>query len=306
MKRLFFILQLSLFIAFNFFLLLSVYQFVGNRSSMQRLTYDAPVYDQREEFDPALSHLNSLQSLLNYCDSVSLSKSAQSGPGSERNFSDQAAAVVRKRFYHGYSLYGFSNNYMAMMMAQMLGGGLSAIVVPDDILKYPYAACSQQSIVMMQLLEKKGIKTRKVGFSGNATGHFCFEAYYDNDWHYYDPDKEPNAALLASYNRPSIDWLNQHKDVLVAAYPQYSKDYVLDVFTKYSYGPVSAFPAPRALIFQQGTKFLSYTIWVFFLAAFILARKKYKKLAAAATRSKKISRRPSLQTAPIPMGLTAA
>jgi hypothetical protein len=305
LKRLFFILQLSLFIVFNFFLLLSVYQFMGNKSNMQRLTYDAPVYDQREEFDPALSNLNSLQSLLKYCDSVSLLNPAKPALSSEKNFTEMAAAVVRKRFYHGYSLYGFSNNYMAMMMAQMLGGGLSAIVVPDDILKYPYAACSQQSIVMMQLLEKRGIKTRKVGFTGNATGHFCFEAYYDNGWHYFDPDKEPDAALLASYNRPSIDWLNQHKDVLVAAYPQYSKDYVLDVFTKYSYGQVSAFPAPRALLFQQGAKILSYTIWIFFLAAFILARKKYKKLAAA-TQGKKMSRRPSLQTAPIPMGLTAA
>lgn len=305
MKRLFFILQFSFFIIFNFFLLLSAYQFLGNPSNMQRLTYDAPEYDKREEYDPALSHLNSLQSLMTYCDSVSQANPSKTTLSPERNFTDMASAVVRKRFYHGYSLYGFSNNYMAMMMAQMLGGGLSAIVVPDDILKYPYAACSQQSIVMMQLLEKKGIKTRKVGFTGNATGHFCFEAYYDNGWHYYDPDKEPDAALLASYNRPSIDWLNQHKEVLVAAYPQYSRDYIMDVFTRYSYGPVSAFPAPRALLFQQGAKILSYTIWVFFLAAFILARRKYKKLAMA-TRNGKNARRPGLKTAAIPMGLSAA
>lgn len=255
--------------------MLAVYQFLGNSSSMQRLSYAAPVYDQREEFDPSLSHLNTISKLEFYCDSLSQENHGGKAGVSDKTFAETAAGVVRKRFYHGYSLYGFSNNFMAMMSAQLLGGGLSAIVIPNDILKYPYAACSQQSIVMMQLLKRKGIKTRKVGFTGNATGHFCFEAFYNNSWHYFDTDKEPDASLLTSLDRPSIDWLNQHKEVLVAAYPQYSKDYVMDVFTKYSYGKVGKFPAPRALIFQQGAKILSYTIWIFFLIAFVVCRRYY-------------------------------
>jgi hypothetical protein len=41
---------------------------------------------------------------------------------------------------------------------------LSAIVLPEDILKYPMAACSQQSIIMMECFKKIGVDYRKVGF----------------------------------------------------------------------------------------------------------------------------------------------
>jgi len=39
---------------------------------------------------------------------------------------------------------------------------------------------------------------------------------------------------LKAYNTPSIAFLNRNPGILLKAYPQYSKEYVMDVFTKYS------------------------------------------------------------------------
>jgi hypothetical protein len=166
--------------------------------------------------------------------------------------------------------------------------GLRAIVIPDDILKYPYAACSQQSIVFMEILKRKGFTTREVGFQGKIYGHFCFEAYYDGGWHFYDPDMEPDVAVLNAYNRPSIAILTRHPDILLKAYRQYPSEQVLDIFPNYFYGSVNTFAAPRAIIFQQLTKFFSYTIWLFFLIAFILVRKKYLRLSKNYVRNNRI------------------
>lgn len=282
------------------------YQAVSAPSSMQRLSYNEPVYDQHEEFDPSLARLNSIDKLSDYCDSLYLVQYPQNtSTNIDELYPEIATAVIRKRFYHGYSLYGFNSNYMAMAMAQVTIPGLSAIVIPNDILKYPYAACSQQSIVLMELLQSKGYKTRSVGFNSKITGHFTFETYYQDSWHYNDPNKEPDAAVLKAYKNPSIAFLNAHPDVLLRAYHMYPKDYVMTVFTNYSYGSVNTFPAPKAIFFQKAAKFLSYTVWIFFLLAFVLVRRKYKNLKAMPAKSKRSGY--VMQTpAPVPSAYYAA
>ncbi|MEO7923976.1 MAG: hypothetical protein ABIR30_09870 [Chitinophagaceae bacterium] len=289
MKRLFFILQFFLFIAFNLVLLLTLYQLTGSSSSMERLSYDRPLYNHVEEFDPTLERLSSMEKLRAYCDSIYSENSFTTGNVSfENTYPAIASSVVRKRFYHGYSLYGFQNNFLAMLLSQVSMEGLSAIVIPDDILQYPYAACSQQSIVLMELLREKGFTTRKVGFSGKKYGHFCFEAYYNGGWHFYDPDMEPNPAVLNAYNRPDIQFLARHKDILLQAYAQFPAEKVLDIFPNYFYGSPNKFPAPAAMVFQKATKVLSYTIWIIFLGAFILARRKYLGLGRRVAEGQKI------------------
>ena len=289
MKRLFFVLQICLFIAFNFFLLLTGYQLAGSPSTMQRVGYGKPVYDLKEEFDPSLQSLTSVDKLMAFCDGLYMGKANNNGTVTvDETYPNIVSSVIRKRFYHGYSLYGFSNNYMAMMLSGFTMEGLSAIVVPDDILKYPYAACSQQSIVFMEILQQKGFPTRKVGFKGKNNGHFCFEVYYNRGWHFYDPDMEPSNAVLTAYKRPPISFLAKNPEVLLQAYHQYPKEKVMDIFMNYSYGTINTFAAPKAIIFQKLTKFLSYTLWLFCLAGFILVRKKYKKLQLKYVRNNRI------------------
>jgi hypothetical protein len=254
------------------------YQYISSSDTTQRPGHGDPVHDTIEEFDPSLARLNTINKLASYCDSLYSAQVKKSGVVSFSTFAEIANHVIRKRFYHGYSYYGADKNFMASVISKVSEPGLRAIVIPNDILAYQYAACSQQSIILMELLKEKGIATRKVGFTGNITGHFTIEAYYDHDWHYFDPDKEPDEKVLAAYNYPSIAYLNSNPEILLKAYPNYTKDYVMDVFTKYSYGSVNTFPAPRAIIFQKISKFLSYTLWSFFLLAFIWVRRKYKAL----------------------------
>lgn len=280
MKRLLFILQVALFISMNFFLLLSVYEFFQPAGVMGRPGYHEPTYNLVEEFDPSLQRLNNIEKLTAYVDSVYADKTyTNKDVEFETDYPLVATQVVRKRFFHGYSLYGFGNNHVAMLASKASIGGLSAIVLPNDILKFPYAACSQQSIVLMNVLQQKGFRTRKVGFLGKLGGHFCFEVLYNGAWHFVDPNMEPDMAVLDAYNQPGIDFLSGHPDILLRAYKQYPREKVLDLFTSYTYGKVNAPAAPNAFIFQKVTKFLSYTIWTFFLVLFILVRKRYLRLS---------------------------
>jgi hypothetical protein len=278
-KKLFFSLQLVLFIAFNFFLLMAGYQLAESSSINYPEKKNDPLFSFKENFDPSLVRLNSLNKIADYCDSLYAEKSYGHDVKFEEIFPEIVSAVIRNRFYHGYSLYGAHNNFLGMLFSKISMGGLRAIVIPDDILKYPYAACSQQSIVMMEILKRKGFTTREVGFQGKTYGHFCFETYYEGGWHFYDPDMEPDVAVLNAYHRPSIALLAHHPDFLLEAYHQYPSAQVLDIFPNYFYGPINTFAAPRAIIFQRVTKFLSYTFWLFFLGAFILVRKKYLQLS---------------------------
>jgi hypothetical protein len=281
MRRLLQIAQFPLFIAFNFFLLLTVYQIVGKPGKTQRLGLIIPTYDHKEEYDPSLERLNTVSKVVAYCDSL-YDEALYKQPSLDfaEEYPEIASSVIRRRFFHGYSSYDLSNNYLGGLVARFSMRGLSAIVIADDILKYPYAACSQQSIVMMDVLQQKGFKTRKIAFVDKRGGHFCFETYYDGGWHFYDPDMEPDIRVLNAYQRPGIAFITKHKDVLLNAYRQYPQQMILNLFSVYEYGKVNDPAAPNAFIFQKVTKFLSYTIWTFFLVLFILVRRKYLQLSA--------------------------
>lgn len=281
MKKRYFLAQFILFLAFNLFLFLTVIDLTNSESIFNTLDAPAPVYDGKEQYDPSLSRLSSIDDLEVYCDSVyQAALLADKNIRFENTYPVIASTVVRKKFYHGYSSYGFSDNFMALVLDPLTNKWLSAIVIPDDIMRYPYGACSQQSIVTMEVLKRKGFKTRKVGFDGGEVvgGHFCFETFYDNSWHFFDTDQEPNAKLLADYNRPSIEYLVKNKDILDAAYNHWNPERLHAMFSSYFYGKVDRFEAPNALIYQQVTKFLSYTAWVFFLIAFLVVRRKYLRL----------------------------
>ncbi len=280
MKRLLYSSQVILFGLFNFFLFVTCLQVFGDSNPLTKLDNRAPVYNNLEEYDLSLSRLNSIDKLVKYCDSLYLvTVSTNNQDEIKRDYTDIVSSVVRKRFYHGYSYYGFSSNYMALLMSKATVPGLGAIVVPDDILKYPYAACSQQAIVMMEVMQSKGFETRKVSFRGKTSGHFCFEVFFGNEWHFYDTNMEPDINVLNSYGRPSISFLVSHPEILLKAYKQYPPNEVLDIFPTYTYGEINKFPAARAIIFQKLTKFLSYIAWFFFLFFYLIVRHKYLRIS---------------------------
>ena len=167
------------------------------------------------------------------------------------------AEIIRKRFYHGYSYYNLSTNPIAFLAGKFCWNDLSAIVIPDDIMKHPMAACSQQSIVLMEIFKRQGIDFRKVGF----TGHFAVEGKINGDWKYFDTNLEPNFGsqraslqeLIATrrfdsaYSNVRIDPVTFHKEV---ANP--------------IYGKVNADPAPNATLFHHVCYLLQSNLFLAF------------------------------------------
>lgn len=227
-----------------------------------------------EYFDPKLMTINSVQSFIEYCDSASGSKIIAAGDSSR--YATIIEMVLRGRFYHGYSHYKIGQNFVAYFLAPIIHNDLSAIVIPDDILKHPNAACSQQSIIGMEVFKKKGFDVRKVGFylKGHG-GHFCFEVKYGGKWHYFDPDMEPQIKLLVERDHPSIADLNNDDSLVQKLYAHKKDDYLLRQLKTFKYGKVNEFPAKNARAFQYFTKFLSYTLWLWLYFLYVILKRIY-------------------------------
>jgi len=100
-------------------LLVLLLQLTGRYNPLAKFDYPKPEYNQSEEYDSSLSRLNSVKKLIIYCDS--LFGTAPDEINKERyneNYVNLVSSVVRNRFYHGYSCYGFGDNYVATVFAQ--------------------------------------------------------------------------------------------------------------------------------------------------------------------------------------------
>jgi hypothetical protein len=225
-------------------------KFSAEKPDTPKLKYD--------EFDPSLMRLNTMVKLEDYCDSLYMANSPI------RTFPGIVQEVVRKKFYHGYSYYNAYSNPMAKFLSLGIGEGANAIVLANDIVKFPYAACSQQSIVCMELFKRKGYKVRKVTMYDAVTkqGHFTFEALYDNKWHFFDTNMEPDMEVLRKYNKPSVAFLNAHPDIIALAYRDKGPELFQRLLKDGKIGPVNKNPAPFASLLQYVTKYLNYFGWL--------------------------------------------
>ncbi len=229
-----------------------------------------------EYFDPSLMRLSSISRFVGYCDSVYGNKKIQASDS--EYYSTIISMTLRGRFYHGYSYYGLGQNFLANVFAPFIHEDLSAIVIPNDILKHPNAACSQQSIVGMEVFKTKGFSVRKVTFYDKKYGgHFCFEVFYGDKWHYFDPDMEPVLLTMIKLHHPAfeeLEELNKKDSLLYRLYPKKNKEYVGHVFGSFFYGKINKFPAPNARIYQYITKYLSYTLWFWLILLYFFVRKR--------------------------------
>ena len=290
MKRTYFLLQSILLSGFVFALFFSICEISGTSGGFKKFNYDNPRYDGKEEFDPSLSRLNNVDIISTYCDSLYNSTPATAKTNFYTDYTNVVRKVVRKRFYHGYSTYGFGNNYIALLGEVFYKKGISSIVIPDELLKYPFAACSQQSIVVMEILKRKKFVTRKVGFPPvGGAGHFCLEVYYDKNWHFVDPDMEPSLAVLAAYNYPDANFLAANKDIIRKAYANSDPERAVALFSgNIFYGTPNTFPASIGKLYQTFSRVLSYSLWLFLGILFILVRRKYLSLSKNHVRNSRI------------------
>lgn len=206
----------------------------------------------REQFNPVLAiKIKSVSDLLTYTDSISSFPERQSLP-----YAEALVQTVRERFYHGYSSYSFSDNWCAALAGNLIWNHLHAIVIPDDILKHPNAACSQQSIVLMNAFKQVGIPYRAIKFAH----HYALEAQIKGKWFYFDPNLEPRFTN----GRKSLDNLIASGEFYPAYQYRQSKTEIKTWMGNLYpvHGNVNEEPARNARLFHVITKFISSYLFI--------------------------------------------
>lgn len=213
------------------------------------------IYDKKEKFNSQLAYISSISQLEQHIDSIALKKNISTN---SFEYTELMESVVADRFYHGFSHFSLSENWIAAVCGKWFEEGLACKVEPEQIMQHSYAACSQQSIVMMALLRNKNISYRKVGFPH----HYALETFINKNWYFMDANMEP---AIAKEQRMASNWNHQND--------QLKKYYDTNRFNDLDYqfgsgiiatnGPVNEVPALNARIFHAVTSILSKILWCF-------------------------------------------
>lgn len=219
-----------------------------------------------EQFDASLSRLSSIEKLSAYVDSIASERHVIS---TDPRYLEIVESAIETRFYHGFSHYKLNDNWVAAVSEKIFGRGLSCIVKPEDIMKKDEAACSQSSIVMMELLKRKHIDYRKVGFPH----HYALEAKFNNHWYFADANQEPNIPLAGRLReswKGQGDSLKRYYDRTIYA----NLDYGFGVSQVAETGAINEVPAKHLSYFHSFTRLCSWFSWCLPLIFIFLYNKK--------------------------------
>ena len=225
-----------------------------------------PQYDHKELFNLQLAYINSTDQLIATSDSVAYKNNIATN---SFGYALIVYHLLKERFYHGFSRYPLNQNWIAATGEYFFGYGLASIVKPDDILKYSFGGCSQQSMVLMEVMKRKNIPYRCVGFPH----HYATELMFDGNWFFFDPNMEPN---ISDSDRLESKW-NCCADSLKKYYDSKrfkDLDWKFGKNLHVTLGKVNAATAPNASLFHTTTKYLSKTLWLFPLLVVFASRKK--------------------------------
>lgn len=223
----------------------------------------------REEFDPSLQGINSVDSATAYV----LGSNPGSSPAARADAADE---FVRRRFFHSYSFFDPGENWLAYL-AGFVWLDLRSPVRPNDILQHPEAACSQQTIVFNAIVRRLGLRTAVV----RLQGHMAAAVNIRGTWRVYDADIE-----IQPRSYPLTGLLTGDPSTL-AIYGQRSR--TLDLAGQAARGTIrltdiNGNPAPHATLFDKITSFLSLYGWAIFVALAAL-RFRQRSLAVPVARA---------------------
>lgn len=220
-------------------------------------------YGNKELFNIELSRFKSIEDITAHIDGIY--SATHSLPEIDTlSYIKATSDIVKKRFYHGLSEYSLKDNWITYIGGKFFWKHLTAIVDPDDILDYNEGLCSQQTIVFLEILKRKGIKARWVGLGyKEGPGHFLAEVYYQGKWHAYDVDMEPKWEKITNHHE-SIAYYQHYQDSLFLAYEGIiSRALFNKIIEKVQYGEVNEFPAKNMLLFHRVTKIMTYFLPIF-------------------------------------------
>ena len=181
-------------------------------------------YDNRdarpwESFDPALAQRARTPAALAAEARVLLPSFDRA---TDRQRMDALYDVVAARFTHSNGArHTLGTNWLLFLAGQVVRP-FGLIWDPAVYLASGHSlVCSQSSYLLLQLALDEGIPARHVGL----IGHVVMEAWYDGDWHLYDPDTEA-TPVQANGDIPSVEELALDRDLLERAYTGENAQYV--------------------------------------------------------------------------------
>jgi len=147
-------------------------------------------------------------------------------------------ATVAERFTHSNGArHTFASNWI-LYLAGSVVRPFGLIHDPDVYVALGHSlVCSQSSYLLMQLALAEGIPARHVGLYG----HVVMEAWYDGDWHLYDPDTEVSPRT-ADGDVPSVEELALDRPLLEASYTGENAQYV-DIIASRENNTYMSYPA---------------------------------------------------------------
>lgn len=220
-----------------------------------------PIENIHEAYDRNLvKKINSIDALVNFIDT------SYKGKRDSKEFLLRMAQIISLRFYHGYSYYSENDNWIAFLSGKIIWNNLSAIVIPDDILKHPNAACSQQSIILMECAKRFGLQFRTISFDH----HFATEIKIKDKWSYIDVNQEvimKDRSLADLINKGEFKTLYKNK------LPGSEIDAIL---AHPKYGQINSIGASKGYVFQKFTGWMSQYFFSLLLCIQILIYYNYK------------------------------
>lgn len=213
--------------------------------------HSTPVYNHKEQYDSSLKFINTLQKVSNAADVINQGRYTKNS----FEYALIVSKILRKRFYHGFSQYRFSENFIAVSTDYLFNNNIACLVSPEDIMRYSYAGCSQLVIVFAEIMKQNRVNYRTISFPH----HLAIEFYLTDSWYFFDPNMEPE---LSKEQRDLKNWRHS-SDSIKKHYSSadHDLDFVFGVGKAAVIGKINGTVASRARPFQRITFYVSQWIW---------------------------------------------
>lgn len=184
--------------------------------------------------------------------------------------------IVIERFTHSdgakHNLFSNWILYLAGQIHPVFG----VIMDPDLLVSKGHSlVCSQSSYLLMRMALQEGITARHVGLNG----HVVMEAWYDRDWHLFDPDAEVvprNKDGLVM----SLDDLAKNPEILGTEYPREKGDYASSIasrednsFVSYPKGTYFEWKSQVLFYLEKGMQIVKYLIPILLMVIGLYGRR---------------------------------
>lgn len=227
---------------------------------------DSKKWNRNENYLPVLQEVKTIDAALRVIENVYNTSASAARQFDTARFVNCANAFVKEKFFHGYAQYSVNQNWILVLLGKTWFH-FSGVVNPNELMTYSEGLCSQQTLVFMELLKRKGIASRSVGLGySQGPGHFLCEVRLNNRWHLYDVTCEPKWEKT-QFPHESMAFYLQHRNELENVYAHhYKKEMIAKLLERVEYGATNQMPAQRMQMLHTLATFLVVLIPILLLS----------------------------------------